>query len=202
MPSEYAGSYLDVYANQTFANVGYTLVMALICAVIMESRFVLGLLFTLFFAGVSGAIGGKGVGDFVSPNPIHAKIEWLSFDDTDLKFSSLVIGVTNLGHQHQPSRNLVHLLDEKGMLEDVTFSDGDAIDPPITMDLIQAPYSGYLYLPNEYAFTSYGQILFYVLATLFSFIVFTGILLLCCHQKPKNAVNPLKDLSDLSSPDD
>lgn len=131
IPNEAAGSYLDVYANLALANIGFMMVIALICVAFVGRSWLIFIGFTLFFGGVFGAIGGKGIGDALSPNRVKAKIHWLSFDDTDKNLSSLRVGTQDFDVQQTPSDHLTDWLANQGHLQDVEFSDGDAIKPPI-----------------------------------------------------------------------
>jgi len=178
IPPERTGIYLDVYANLALAHIGFMMVLAGVCALLIASVPKTGIALTLLFAVVFSAIGGKGIGDFLSPIPIHAKIDWMSFDDTDSKLSSLHVGIEHSALQQAPSTQLAKTLQENGWLDNITFANQENLTTPIAMDLVQAPYSGYLYLPEEYGVTRYGKMLFGVLSASWLIILLSAFMLL------------------------
>lgn len=178
VPNEIEGSYLDVYANLALANIGFMMVVASACVLLLLSKPKLGMVVTLIFGAIFGPIGGKGIGDFLSPKPMHAQISWLSFDTVDKRLSSLRMGLVDIDYQQLVSIKLARELQHTGALRDIDFSDHHELVPPIRMDLVQAPYSDMVYLPSDYAFSNFGKKLFYSLLCLWGAILLTTLLML------------------------
>lgn len=178
VPNEIDGSYLDVYANLALANIGFMMLPVSACVTLLFSNPKVGIMFMLIFGAISGAIGGKGIGDLVSPKPMHAQIDWLSFNETDKRLSSLVMGLVNADYQQNVSIKLAKKLQQDGLLNSIDFSDSNKIEPPINMDLVQAPYTDVVYLPEDYAFTNFGKKLFYSLLSICGVIILTALIML------------------------
>lgn len=193
VPNEINGSYLDVYANLALANIGFMMLPLSVCEVLLVSKPKIGIVFTLFFAAIFGAIGGKGIGDLVSPKPMHAQIDWLSFNETDKRLSSLVMGLANTDNQQRVSTKLAKKLQQDGVLNGIDFSESDGVEPPIYMDLVQAPYTEVVYLPEDYAFTQFGKKLFYSLLSICGVIILTAFIMLLMVKPHPNQILKASD---------
>ena len=162
IPHESQGSYLDIYANLALANFAAMLLMVAICQLLMVSHLYIGLGFSVFFFIMFCLIGGKGIGDALAPQYLNAQIDYLDY--SSLNDGRLIVGlVSGYDFSLNASDTFHAYLAKQGYLQNITPDFHQPLSNPIALNVLIAPYSSYIYLPQEYPFSSHGLRLFYAL---------------------------------------